>query len=209
MMLSTLAVADVRVNRFFSFLMFASSPLIADERIDQIISKEVKQQIVADISIDKKTLETYEQDARDYYHDEIFPRITNLEHHILGSAINMISPKAYVIWTEGVAPGARGGNEFLYVISTRASSPKIVYSAKLNPKPSSTEGGYRDSLYWSKPNNSCGENNFISSILQYSTDDEPGSKFVQTYMEYDQHDNTYGISVSTSPVLFSKPACMD
>lgn len=141
MMLSTLAVADVRVNRFFSFLMFASSPLIADERIDQIISKEVKQQIVADISIDKKTLETYEQDARDYYHDEIFPRITNLEHHILGSAINMISPKAYVIWTEGVAPGARGGNEFLYVISTRASRPKIVYSAKLNPKPSSTEGG--------------------------------------------------------------------
>ena len=208
MLLSTLAVADQRVNRFFSFIMFASSLSIGDVGADQLISKEVKQQSITDVTIDNETLKTYDQDFIDYYHDKIFPRISNLEHHILGSAINMISPKVYVIWTEGLAPSERGGNEFLYVISTKTGSPKILYSTQLDPRPSSTEYGYRNSVYWSKPNNGCGDNNFITGILQYSADDETDKTFIQSHIEYNQSDNAYRISISTSPVLFPKPICM-
>ena len=57
MLLSTFSLADMRVDRFFSFLMLASTISIEDVKLNQLISMEVKQQIVADVTIDKKAFD--------------------------------------------------------------------------------------------------------------------------------------------------------
>jgi hypothetical protein len=81
MMVSTLAVADLRVARFFSFIMSASALSTEDVRVDQIISEDVKQQIFSGVDIDDETFETYKQDIRDYDRDEmlIYNRLLNYQ----------------------------------------------------------------------------------------------------------------------------------
>jgi len=178
-------------------------------RIDQVISQQLKQQIMSDVSIDEETLQTYKEEFQEYYRDEISPRIDDLELHIRSSSLQMIAPEVYVLWTEGLSPTAWGGNEFLYVISTESGDPKIVSSLKLDPKPSRTAGEYRKSVYWSNPNKDCGYNDFVKGILQYAVLGGSGSTFVQVYVEYNRYDGAYGIEISTSSVLYSKPACID
>ena len=192
----------------FTFFILASTYITAGSIGDEVISEEVKQQIISDISINEKELETYQEDFIDYYLDEIHPRIDNLDGYILSSSINMIEDDLYVIWTEGIAPSAWGGNEFLYVISTETGTSKILSSIQLDPKPSRTGDGYRQSAYWSKPNKGCGYNDFVEGVLQYAVLGGSGSSFVQVYVVYNRYDDTYDINTSTSPVLFSKPECV-
>lgn len=208
-LLSTYSLADMRVDQFFSFIMLKSSITIESVKLNQLISMKVKQQIIADVTVDQKAFDTATQEFRDYYDDKIVPRINNLEHHIPDSSIHIISPKVYIFWTEGLAPSAWSGNEFLYVISIKTGSPEILYSTRLDPKPLSSGDGYHHSVYWSLPDEGCGGNHFIKGILQYSVDNETDNKFVQTYLEYDQNNNTYDTIISTSPVMFSKPNCKD
>jgi len=176
--------------------------------IDQVISQDVKQQVMSDVAIDDETLKTYNEEFQDYYRDVIVPRIGELELHITSSSIQMIAPDVYVLWTEGLSPTAWGGHEFLYVISTESGAPKIVSSLQLDPKPSRTAGEYRKSVYWSNPNEDCGYNDFVKGILQYAAIGGSGSTFVQVYVEYNRYDGTYEISTTTSPVLFAEPECI-
>ena len=176
--------------------------------IDQVISQEVKQQIMSDVSIDEETLQTYKVEFQEYYRDDISPRIDDLELYIRSSSLQMIAPEVYVLWTEGLSPTAWGGNEFLYVISIESGAPKIVSSLKLDPKPSRTAGEYRKSVYWSNPNKGCGYNDFVKGVLQYAVLGGSGSTFVQVYVEYNRYDGTYEINTTTSPVLFAEPECI-
>jgi hypothetical protein len=176
--------------------------------IDQVISQDVKQQVMSDVAIDDEMLKTYNEEFQEYYRDVIVPRIGELELHITSSSIQMIAPEVYVFWTEGLSPTAWGGHEFLYVISTESGAPKIVSSLQLDPKPSRTAGEYRKSVYWSNPNEDCGYNDFVKGILQYAAIGGSGSTFVQVYVEYNRYDDTYELNTTTSPVLFAEPECI-
>ena len=170
-----------------SFIL-VSTHLQADLKGEAILSEEVKQQIISDVSITEAALEGYQEDFIDYYIDEISPRISNLEDHILSSALNEIAPDVYVLGTEGLAPSSWGGNEFLYIISTKTGTPKILESMLLDPKPSRTNEGYRLSDFWIKPNTGCGYNDFVGGVLQYGVIGGSGSTFVQIYAEYSRYD---------------------
>lgn len=191
-----------------SFIL-VSTHLQADLKGEAILSEEVKQQIISDVSITEAALEGYQEDFIDYYIDEISPRISNLEDHILSSALNEIAPDVYVLGTEGLAPSSWGGNEFLYIISTKTGTPKILESMLLDPKPSRTNEGYRLSDFWIKPNTGCGYNDFVGGVLQYGVIGGSGSTFVQIYAEYSRYDNSYSLRQTTSPLRFSKPICID
>ena len=193
----------------FTFFILASTYITAGSIGDEVISEEVKQQIISDISINEKELEAYQEDFIDYYVDEIHPRIDNLDDYILSSSINMIEDGLYVLWTEGISPSSWGGNEFLYVISTETGSSKILSSIQLDPTPSRTNDGYRQSVYWPKPNKGCGYNDFVEGILQYGVFGGSGSTFSQIYVEYNRYENSYTLRATTSPVAFSEPACLD
>ena len=191
-----------------SFIL-VSTHLQADLKGEAILSEEVKQQIISDVSITEAALEGYQEDFIDYYIDEISPRISNLEDHILSSALNEIAPDVYVLGTEGLAPSSWGGNEFLYIISTKTGTPKILESMLLDPKPSRTNEGYRLSDFWIKPNTGCGYNDFVGGVLQYGVIGGSGSTFVQIYAEYSRYDNSYSLRQTTSPLRFSKPTCIE
>jgi len=178
-------------------------------RVDQLISQELKQQIIADVSINAETLKSYKAEFNVYYRDEILPRINELELHITNSSIHMISPEVYVLWTEGLSPSAWGGSEFIYVISTEVGEPKIVSSLQLDPQPSRTSEGYRSSVYWPDPNKDCGYNDLVKGVLQYGAFGGSGSTFVQVYIGYNRYDDTYDIDTSTSPVFYSAPVCIE
>jgi len=198
------------IKLFCMPLLLVSTLTTANLKVAEIISEEVKQQMIVDISISDARLATdYKEEFGEYYRDEIFPRIDNLENHILSSAVNQIAPDVYALWTEGISPSAWGGNEFLYIISMEIGSPIILASLLLDPQPSRTNEGYRISDFWIKPNTGCGYNDFVGGVLQYGDIGGSGSTFVQIYAEYSRYDNSYSLRKTTSPLRFSKPNCTE
>lgn len=177
--------------------------------IDTLITSDIKEKIVADVSISKEELAGYKSEYNEYYIEEIAPRINSLKQNLNESSIQMLDPDLYVLWTEGLAPSAWGGNEYIYVISTKAGNSRVVASSKLTPEPSRTNAGYKYSVFWTNPNNGCGYNDSVKGILQYSALGASASEFVQVLISYNRYEDVYEIELSTSPVLYAKPICIE
>jgi hypothetical protein len=188
-------------------ILISSSQSYANFNEEKILSDEVRNRIISDISLDETELEAVKKEFVEWYEDEVFPRINNFEDYIHKSAIKIIAPNIYVIWTEGISPSAWGGEEFLYLISTESSNPKIIASIELAPMPSRTSEGYRSSVFWVNPNEGCGYNEFVRGILQYGNFGAGGSTFAQVYITYDRFEDNYNLTISKSPVFFSSPNC--
>ena len=70
MTLSTLVVADLRVNRFFSFIMLASTLSTEDLGVDKTISENIERQIICNVASNEETFKTCTHGFRFHYHNE-------------------------------------------------------------------------------------------------------------------------------------------
>jgi len=174
----------------------------ADNQIEKArgIIQTFQKEIYSMLKYSPEELKGFKKEFQDYYKEKVAPRLLHISKHISPNAIHWVDldwdqVPELIFWSEGLAPTAWGGKEFLFIIKvSKKGSSQIQKYIELENQPSRGKERYRYVRFRAHPNKNKGYNDFLGALFSYAVFGASGSTFVNYEIGWNRYNKTIFIN---------------